>query len=313
MSSDLWSWLSAGESGSAVIRNLGVVVLAVIALPLAIWRAAVADRQAKAARQQAGTAEQGLLHDRYQKGAEMLGSPILSVRLGAIYALEHLGKDYSDQYYIQVMRLLCAYVRHPRKDSIETPDGEDEEKGDVQAIVDLITSMRSDGRRSLEERSGFVLDLRNADLSDLSLVSVNLAAADLEGADLSDSYISHCNLSGANLNSADLSGASIEDCDLSDAILANADLSNAYLPSTNLARAILFGTTLSGTWFFRSHSGEDPSIGVTGEQLREARADSANPPRLAGKVVDEGTDEPIVWRGTTFTRSSPERDRLMDI
>ena len=137
MGDEIWSWLSAGESGSAVIRNLGVVVLAVIALPLAVWRGVVADRQAKAARQQADTAEQGLLYDRYQKGAEMLGSAILSVRLGGIYALEHLGKEYSDQFYIQVMRILCAYVRHPTRDSIETTGGEDKEHADVFSLSSI--------------------------------------------------------------------------------------------------------------------------------------------------------------------------------
>ena len=309
MSDEIWSWLSAGESGSAVIRNLGVVVLAVIALPLAIWRAVVADRQAKAARQQADTAEQGLLYDRYQKGAEMLGSAILSVRLGGIYVLEHLGKEHSDQYYIQVMRLLCAYARHQTRNSIETTDGGDGERPDVQAIFDLITSMRSDGRQSLEGRAGFVLDLREADLSNPSLVSVNLADANLEDANLSSSILLHCNLSGADLNCADLEGAFIEDCDLSNAFLANANMAGATLPNTNLAGAILFGTTLSGTSFFRLYSGKHPSTGLTEEQLRGTRADLANPPRLEGKVFDAGTDEPIVWQGETFTRTSPERER----
>ena len=141
-----------------------------------------------------------------------------------------------------------------------------------------------------------------------SVANLNLAGANLEGANLSNSYLSRCSLSGAHLNTANLKHASIDDCDLSDAILANANLSGAQLPNSNLARAMLFGTTLSGTWFFASHSGEDPSTGLTQERLREARADSANPPRLEGKVVDAGTNEPIAWRGTAFTRRSPDRD-----
>ena len=40
-----WSWLTNGESGSTTIRNLGLVLAGLIALPLAIWRSKVAERQ----------------------------------------------------------------------------------------------------------------------------------------------------------------------------------------------------------------------------------------------------------------------------
>ena len=75
-----WDSLNANESSSATIRNLALVVSVVVALPLAIWRSMVAARQAE-------TAYRGLLNERYQKGSEMLGSNVLSVRLGGIYAL----------------------------------------------------------------------------------------------------------------------------------------------------------------------------------------------------------------------------------
>ena len=68
-----WDWLSDGESGSTTVRNVALVLAGVVALPVAIWRSVVADRQAK-------TAQQGLLNERYQKAAEMLGSDVLSVR-----------------------------------------------------------------------------------------------------------------------------------------------------------------------------------------------------------------------------------------
>ena len=82
-----WDGLSNWESESATIRNLAFVVFALIGLALAIWRGAVADRQAD-------TAQYSLLNERYQKGAEMLGSELLSVRLGGIYALKALAKEH---------------------------------------------------------------------------------------------------------------------------------------------------------------------------------------------------------------------------
>ena len=33
-----WDWLRGDESGSTTIRNLGLVLAAIVALPLAIWR-----------------------------------------------------------------------------------------------------------------------------------------------------------------------------------------------------------------------------------------------------------------------------------
>ena len=106
-----WDWLNDGESGSATIRNLGLVLAAIIALPLAIWRGIVADKQASAAQRQAetgleqtDTAQRSLLNERYQRGAEMLGSDVLSVRLGGIYALERLAKESPCEYHVQIMK-----------------------------------------------------------------------------------------------------------------------------------------------------------------------------------------------------------------
>ena len=86
-----WGWLGAGESGSTTIRNLGLIVAAIIGLPLVIWRSVVAERQADAAQRQSETAQRGLLNERYQKGSEMLGSEVLTVRFGGIYALARFG------------------------------------------------------------------------------------------------------------------------------------------------------------------------------------------------------------------------------
>ena len=94
-----WEWLNGAESGSTTIRNIALVAAGLVALPLAIWRGIVAERQAT-------TARQGLLNERYQKGAEMLGSGVLSVRLGVIYALQRLAEDCSGTIPYPG---LCAY------------------------------------------------------------------------------------------------------------------------------------------------------------------------------------------------------------
>ena len=117
-------WLIADESGSTTIRNFGLLVGGIVAIVLAVWRSRVAERQAAAAQRQAeialkqaATAERGLLNERYQKGAEMLGSDVLAARLGGIYALNRLAQEHPEQYHLQIMDLFCAFVRHPARDS----------------------------------------------------------------------------------------------------------------------------------------------------------------------------------------------------
>ena len=100
------------ESLSATVRNVGVVIGGVIAILFAVWRSIVAARQAT-------TAQLGLLNERYQKGAEMLGSKVLAVRLGGIYALARLARDHSGDYHTQIMSLLCAFVRNPTGEPVE--------------------------------------------------------------------------------------------------------------------------------------------------------------------------------------------------
>ena len=134
-----WDWLSI-ESNGSTIRNIVLVGAAMIALPLAIWRSIVAERQAK-------TAQRSLLNERYQKGAEMLGSKVLAVRLGGIYALARLARDHSGDYHTQVMSLLCAFVRNPTGEPVgaSLPINGLRVREDVQAVMTAV------GERSEEK------------------------------------------------------------------------------------------------------------------------------------------------------------------
>ena len=87
-----WDSWSGEESDGMAIRNLVLVIAAIAALPLAIWRNKVAERQAATAQRQSETAQRGLLNECYQKGAEMLGSGVLTGRLGGIYTLARLAR-----------------------------------------------------------------------------------------------------------------------------------------------------------------------------------------------------------------------------
>ena len=207
----LLSWLfwddlrSGQEHLSATIRNLGLVIGGVIAILLALWRSRVAERQAETAQRQADTAERGLLNERYQRGAEMLGSNALSVRLGGIYALQRLAEEHSEEFHVQILRLFCTFVRNPPP----WKDGTDEQEAagqtlpkirtlreDVQAVMAAIGARRKE-QVHLEGAARFPLDLHGAKLSDAILVNANLFGA----------IFLQANLSGARLLGVLLSDA----------------------------------------------------------------------------------------------------------
>ena len=64
--------------------------------------------------------EQSLLNERYQKSADMLGSNVLAVRMGGIYALQQLAHDHAGTYHLQIMNLFCAFVRRPPPDPMRS-------------------------------------------------------------------------------------------------------------------------------------------------------------------------------------------------
>ena len=316
------------ESLSTTVRNLGIVIAGVIALPLAIWRSIVAQRQAS-------TAQQDLLNQRYQQGAEMLGSEVLTVRLGGIYVLQRLAEEHPKQYHVQIMRLLCAFVRHPitgKRDDIMIDAGETpHRREDVQAVMTAISACHPKQvklEKDVKYRlglTGAVLSgvvLRDGNLSDARLGGAVLSGAKLSGAilsgtlllgaDLSNALLGRANLSSAILRDANLSNASLKKADVSGAELSGADLSSARLQGANLSGVSLTGANLSDANFSKelvlsidfTASDGDPSskkeemltTGLTQAQLDQACADLNTKPKLEG-VLDGETGEPLVWRG----------------
>lgn len=288
-----WDWLQIGEagkeSGSTTVRNISFVTAGVVALPFAFWRSWVAHRQAD-------TADQNLLNERYQQGAAMLGSDVLTVRLGGIYALQRLAEEHPEHYHIQIMQLFCAFVRHPTRQEgpqaghqdveNESDAGEEETdqsrdlREDVEAVMNAMGA-RSDTGLALEASKDFRLDLRGSNLSWGMLVDgTNLSNADLIRADLSHTNLLGANLSGTNFWGANLTGAE----------LSGANLGGAHLYRASLKWAVLSGAMLSGP------DGQRPVTGLTQAQLDKACAYADDPPELDG-VLELKTDTPLVWRG----------------
>lgn len=304
----LWEWFHPKDSqtlsNSETVRNLGILIGGVLAFVFALWRgwvaerqaetahrqaetalqqAGIAQRQAEAAQQQAVTAERGLLNERYQKGAEMLGSEVLSVRLGGIYALQHLAEDEPDEYHVQIMRLLCAFARNPPADRTMPDIPLAKVREDVQAVMEAI-EIRHGRHLDIRIEAWYLPDLRTAKLRFAGLIGANL-----QGANLSNSILAQSSLSGANLTNTKLHYSDLSDADLTDAVLAGAMFIGANLKGTNLT-----GTKFSSRQGFSAH-------GLTQSQLDEAWADPNKPPHLA-VVLDADTGKPLIWRGKQNAR-----------
>ena len=269
-----WDWLRSEtqESRGTTIRNAFLIIGGLVAVLLAIWRSRVSERQtqiandqAETARKQADTAQQSLLNERYQRGAEMLGSDVLAVRLGGIYSLENLAKDHSAQYHILVMKLFCAFVRDPTLDEVIEPNSRE----DVRAVLTAIGS-RYKERIRIERSKSFRLNLNGIKLP------------------------------GAILHDFDLSNSDLNFADLSEATLIKANLSNSHLQGATLSNANFLEADLSGAHF--SVEGVYPAIGLTQAQLDRACSYRSKLPKLDGVLdaekgiqLEPPTNEPG-WR-----------------
>ena len=300
-----WDGLSTRESESATIRNLAFVVLAPIGLALAIWRGAVADRQAD-------TAQYSLLNERYQKGAEMLGSGLLSVRLGGIYALKALAKEHPKHYHVRVMQLLCAFVRHPPAEENKPVTRAFAFREDIRAAMQAIGE-RNESHITLERDVEYTPELQGADLRKLILNKLNFSKVNFLGADFSDAVLfrikfteADClgahfpnaklpgaDFSGATLLEADLSGANLMGGSrLSDAHLTNANLTDANVAGAEFTNAVLTGTNLAGTIFYKDGLLAE---GLTQRQIAFATAKPANKPPILDGLTDPETGTIIAW------------------
>ena len=280
------------ESASTTIRNIGLVVAGLFALGFAVWRSIVAQKQANAALRQSEVAQQGLLNERYQKGAEMLGNEVLAVRLGGIYALRSLAEEHPEQYHIQVTELLCAFVRNPTHRGVERENpaalvGTTRQappiREDIQVTISTIGNRSAVGLALEKRTEKFRLDLSRADLRGAHLPDVNLASANLGGTDMRGTYFNGANLSQVYLQGAKLERANLIHADLSGAIIGSADLQSVIAQVTDFSGANFIGANLSGAdlrWANLSRA----SLGIS--NLSNAELEGAN---LSGVIFGTGT------------------------
>lgn len=133
---DVLSFLS---QNSELIRNYVLAVASLGALYVAWLRVVAANRQAKAALDQAGVAlkqselaRRDHVADLFNKSVEQLVSDKLEVRLGAIFTLRQISNDFPDLAG-PTFQLLNAYLRHHVRDY-----GDELPPADIQEITETL-------------------------------------------------------------------------------------------------------------------------------------------------------------------------------
>ena len=308
-----WDWLQSGgaESNGETLRNVSLALGALVALVFALWRIKVEERQSDAAQRQADTAQRqadmsqrSLTHERFQKGVEMIGNPVLAVRIQGIHALDHLAQEHPSEHHVQVMQALCAFVCNP-------PHASGAPQPDVQDAVKAIGGRKD--RIQIEKASGYLPDLSHANLGGMKMGWLDFSGCNFEGADLSgaaligsilrDAHLYKATLQGATLDGADLGKASLTSADLSgvesavsanftEASLRSANLSYAKMQGANFRHARLEGAVLTGTVFIGE--GMPEAKGLTQKQIALTKADANIPPIIYG-LLDAETGQRIQW------------------
>ncbi len=269
------------ETPSVDLRNIAYAVAVLVGVLAAATTVFFSSIRVWINERTATATEEGLITDRINTAVEGLGAektektygtpegattiqqfertvPNLEVRIGAIYALERIAQD-SDRDHVQIMEILCAYIRQNAPASLAVPFPEDWaaafdavekdptarpphlsevqiwKQGLAPPREDIQVALRVLGRRSSRQISleghwdhngnwqGYRIDLRNTCL---------------QRADMVGGRFEHAEFSGARFEGADLVGVWLKKAGLGSACLQAADLTGA-----RLQRAMLIGAS----------------------------------------------------------------------
>lgn len=336
----MWDWPPTGladDERTDVVRTLGLVIGGGLALIVAVWRG-------KTAQSEADLGERDLLNRQFDNSLSLLSRQDVVDRLSGIHRLGQLAERHPSLFRDDVVRVLCAFARHP---TIVQETGDDpviplprspsddapitvknyRRREEIESAVRVISSCNSAAQSDLPP-GRLTIDLSGIELYEADLSLLNLSNANFESAHLPRVRLNGANLSGANLAFADLRSADVTRANLSGANLIYADLKQTQLIRTNLAGARLQRaqmananiryTNFSGAWLSLEQVSEPrtPLIdvlieeitasGLTQQMVNGMWAEDGNPPRLSG-ILDAETGKPLEWRGGIDLPQSPTK------
>ncbi len=295
--------LFSDDPDAVALRNVGLVLAAMVGIPFLVWRSVVAQKQVDVAEQghitdRINAAVQGLGADKIVKrppmrkadgpaaatgdgkpdtappGMDEVSAPNLEVRIGSIYALERIAQD-SDRDHVQVMEILCAYIRQNApaslaeplpdawREAFESKDGQPAAGfpsfGEIQMWAGKLKQPREDiqvaltvlARRSKRQIAleghvddngawqGYRIDLRNTCLQRADLRKAAFDFADLRAAQMQGAELHQAQMQKANLRKAQMQGANLHRAQMREAELQSAQMQGAELGGAQMQGAHL--------------------------------------------------------------------------
>ena len=265
-------------------------------------------RRVNAAEKTIDVARESQVTERFTRAVDQLGSDIVSVRLGGIYALERIARDSAEDHW-PVMQVLVGCV--PRRPSLDKQPLEDPPNrstpADIQAILGVLGRLNTkyaDPARMLDLREA---DLRGADLTHVNFRAAILIEADFRGADLTCTNLQNAELNGADfrwgpirLTSEGFQGAIPQNphrkTQLKKADFKAASLRNTHFQGADLTNANFECADLSGSQFGRAFALDSRDRFIDDEPFLNTILTGTNFQRSIIKGTDFGTS-------TDLTRS----------
>ncbi|WP_109796312.1 pentapeptide repeat-containing protein [Minwuia thermotolerans] len=211
-----WAWLNRGHgadgvTNGATLRDLGLILLGLMALPLLVWRSITAHRQAARQFRQLESGQRGNRYGRLQDAAGMLGADSRQERMAAMFVLDELRREDPAAYHVPVMRLLTACFEDTRGPE-RPPNGEPSAAGggniyteDEKRLLFRTLGARDDRMKRAERAAGYHPELRGAripaplschflDFSGFDFAKMDLSGIRFEGCDFSRAGLDRCGL-----------------------------------------------------------------------------------------------------------------------
>jgi len=259
---------------------------------------------------------EGQVTERFSRSVEQLGHKRSGVRIGAIYALEHIAND-SQPDRQTVLEVVTAYIReHAKRRSQTTGEqatvehsARESPRADVAAALNVLRRWQWGQAEPLDLQK---TELPGANLVGAKLAGVNLTQANLCNANLASATLTKAILIAVNLTEANLTGSAAADAVDYDmlsaearppvnmsAVRPGANLTGANLNGARLNRANLTGANFTGAKLYAADlsgadlTGADLTLTVGARYDDQTRWPDGFDPEAAGAVQVTDYDPPI--------------------
>lgn len=245
-------WSEGEKSKSVVMRNLGLLMVAIAGFFIAIFRGIVAVRNTQVAHRNSEIAEKTQVTTAFTAAIEQLGNDGLSIRLGGIYALGQIAQDHPEQYKSVVSNTLQAFIRstsYHGKSHIENNNEAEagwiaHQEAEQEKNAHLMHEEQEQHWQQDSQEQEYSNFLPNETGEDISAALMTIGQLKIQRAKLPNTF-----LVGADLRGCFLQGVNLKFAKLDNANLAMADLKYADLSNANLQGAFSLGANLKGSLF----------------------------------------------------------------